>query len=132
MLPNIIVLKNFAKVTEKDFHKKEEVWTVWRFKGGLVRRMGGGVFLMGVDILMHTMYSKEKETFTQICNQQYAKWSTQKIYLCLNLQIKKCRVPAMLINIPVVNMWSPMIQKVRINQYHFLKRLLMTCAWISI
>ena len=42
MLPNIIVLKNFAKVTEKDFHKKEEAWTVWRFKGGLVRRMGGG------------------------------------------------------------------------------------------
>ena len=43
-------------------------------------------------------------------------------YLCPNLPIKKWRVPAVLMNIPVVNMWSPMIQKARINQHHFLKR----------
>ena len=30
--------------------------------------------------------------------------------------------PRVLMNIQVVNMWSPMIQKTRINQYHCLKR----------
>ena len=44
MLPNIIVLKNFAKVTEKDSHKKEGAWTVWRFKKGLGKKDGGGGF----------------------------------------------------------------------------------------
>ena len=37
---------------------------------------------------------------------------------CSNLPaLKKCRVPSVLMNIPVMNMWSPVIQKLRINQY---------------
>ena len=67
---------------------------------------------------------KRNTLFTQICNQQCAQQSTHKIYLCPNLQINKCRVPAMLMNIPVANTWSPMIQKVRINQYLFSQKAL--------
>ena len=58
---------------------------------------------------------KRNALFNQICSQQCAQYSTQKIYLFPNLQIKKWRVPAVLTNIPVVNMWSPMIQEARIN-----------------
>ena len=67
---------------------------------------------------------KRNTLFTQICNQQCAQQSTHKIYLCPNLQINKCRVPAMLMNIPVANTWSPMIQKVRINQHLFSQKAL--------
>ena len=87
---------------------------------------------VSMTLLAVLQQRKRNTLFTQVCNQEYTQHSTQKIYLCPNLQIKKCRVPSVLINIPVVNMWSPMIQKIRINQYHFLKSLYMTCAGIFI
>ena len=50
-----------------DCVKRGGAWTFCRFKWGLGKRDGGGVFERGVDTPMHTMYSV---SYTIVCRRR--------------------------------------------------------------